>query len=978
MDTRFNLKQIEEKVLEFWSANSVYKKAVQKNSKNPRFKYIDGPPYTTGAIHLGTAWNKVLKDTILRYKRFHGYNVRDQAGYDMHGLPIEVKVEEDLKLKNKREIEEKIGVENFIELCRKFALDNLDLMSKQFSRLGVWLDWDFPYRTIDNSYIEGVWWALKKAHEKNYLYLGPKSITWCARCATALAKHELEYETIKDNSIFVKFQLETSPNTYLIIWTTTPWTLPANLGVAANPDFQYAKLKVSPENEYWIVAKDLAPALLGAMGKKFDIVETFTGQQLAGTKYVHPFLEEVPIHKKIKSEFKNAHSVLAVSDDIFENFVTLQAGSGLVHTAPGAGPEDFEVGKHFGLPGLTLIDENGVFTSEGGKYKGFVARKDDKKIVEDLKKRGLIVHEAPISHEYAQCWRCKKGVVYRVTNQWYLEVSKLRQKMIEENKKIKWTPDWAGEKWFHSWLENLQDWCISRQRYWGIPLPIWKCTKCENLKVIGSRKELPAALKDLHRPWIDQIIFKCEKCGAGMKRIEDVLDVWLDSGAATWASLPFPEGGKEILDKWFPADFILEGKDQIRGWFNSLMSLSMVSHGIPGYKSVFMHGFVADEQGMKMSKSLGNIVSPEEVIEKYGSEAFRFYCLRAAPGEDLRFNWKDVEESYRALNILWNTAVFAKYMELEKFNPETYKLDLKKLRPEDRWILSRANTLNKKITHAFESYNFHEVPKLLHEFIVEEVSRWYVKLIRNRTWVSAKGEDKLIAFKVLYEVLKKYLVLAAPVVPILTEEVYQNLIRPFDKKLPESIHLFDWATPQKDYIDFGAEENMKIARKIVEASLNIREDSKIKLRWPLKILAAKGEKVQAAIEQYAEVIKEQTNVKSVKFGETKGIEKDFEYGKVFLDTEVTQDIMEEALAREVMRSVQVLRKKHGFRVEEKISLTLSSEDEFSREALNKFRKEISEKVGAAKLEVSIQKGKEKISGDLDFEGKTIQIAFDRR
>ena len=746
--------------------------------------------------------------------------------------------------------------------------------------------------------------------------------------------------------------------------------------VSVHPDFDYVRLKV--DNEVWIMAKNLAGAFMGVVGKQYEILEEMKGTQLEGLKYVHPFLGEVPEQQKIAAEIKNAHKVHAVGGEIFEGFVTLTAGTGCVHSSTGTGPEDQAVGKHFGVPAFCPIDEDGTFTKDAGKYAGLIAKKDDTKFIEEIKSKGLLVFESPVEHEYPHCWRCKKPVIFRAADQWYLAVSNLKQKMLAENKKIKWTPDWAGEKWFHSWLENLQDWCISRQRYWGIPLPIWQCTKCDNVKVIGSRSELPAPLKDLHRPWIDQVTFKCEKCKSEMKRIPDVLDVWLDSGAAPWATLPFPEGGKEILDKWFPADFILEGKDQIRGWFNSLMSLSMVSHGFPSYKAVYLHGFVSDSAGMKMSKSIGNVVSPDEVVEKYGADAWRFYCLRNNPGEDLKFAWKDVEESYRALNILWNTAVFAKYMELEKFNPETYKLDKAKLQPEDKWILSRLNTLNEKVTHAFETYNFHEVPKLLHEFIVEGVSRWYVKLIRSRTWVSAKGEDKLVAFKVLYEVLKKFLVLAAPVIPMLTEEVYQNFVRPLDKKFPESIHLMEWPKPETIYVDLKSEENMKVCRKIVETSLNIREDAKIKLRWPLKLLTAKGEKVSAAVEMFSEVIKEQANVKSAKAGETKGVAKDFEYGKVYLDTEITPEIMEEALAREVMRAVQVLRKKHEFKVEEKISLTLSSSDEFSREALNKFRQEIVEKVGAAKLDVSTQKPKLKFEGDLDFEGKKIEIGFDKK
>ncbi|MFH1424895.1 MAG: isoleucine--tRNA ligase [archaeon] len=972
---QFKPQETEEKILKYWKDGKIFEKVQKLHEKDKKWYFNDGPPYTTGNIHLGTAWNKVLKDSILRYKRMQGYSVRSQPGYDMHGLPIEVKVEELMGIKNKKEIETGVGMDKFIDNCRKFALDNLAKMNEQFARLGVWMDWDKPYRTIDDSYIEGAWWALKKAHDKGLLFTGPRSVTWCWRCATALAKHELEYETVTDSSVYVKFQLRGKKNEYVLIWTTTPWTLPMNMMVAVHPDFDYAKIKVG--DEYWILAKPFVIALMGMMEKKYEVVETLKGSELKGIEYVNPFAGDMPVHEEMHKKYPNAYTIQPVSDEMFYGFVTLSAGSGCVHTAPGCGAEDFDVGRKLDIPAFTVVEENGDFNELGGKYQGWNASKDNTKFIDVLKEKGILAMKTPVSHEYAHCWRCKSPIIYRATEQWYLGVSKMKDKLIAENKKVKWSPDWAGERWFRDWLENIQDWCISRQRYWGIPLPIWRCEN-NHVKVIGSRAELNADVKELHRPHVDKVTFKCEECGKEMRRIPDILDVWLDSGAATWASLGFPKDETEFKKLW-PADFITEGKDQIRGWFNSQLCLSMVSHGVTPYKNVYMHGFISDEKGAKMSKSLGNVIEPSEVIEKIGSEAWRLYCLGASrSGEDLRVNWKDMDEAYKALNILWNVAQFAKYMDVEGFNPEEFKLDTKKLKPEDKWIISRINTLNQQVTQAFEDMEFPDAPPLLRDFMVEDLSRWYIKLIRDRTWVSAKGSDKLTAFKVLYDVLKQYLILAAPILPILTEELYQAIVKPLDKKAPESIHMLSWPKPDSKKIDAKLEEEMKIARSIVEASFFAREEAKVKLRWPLKTLAVEGDdKVKKALKTFEQVIKTQANVKELKAGSTKGIEKEFEFGKLVLDNELTPAILEEALAREVMRAVQVLRKKNEFKVDEKINVTFSSSDEFARRALNKFREEIVLKVGAEKIDIAELPVKAKVSGECKFEDKEISIGFDK-
>jgi len=970
---QFNPQETEEKILKHWKDSKTYEKCKKQRSTGKKFYFNDGPPYTTGAIHLGTAWNKVLKDSVTRYKRLQGYDVKSQPGFDMHGLPIEVKLEETLKIKNKQEILGKIGMDRFIKECRAFALKNLDLMAEQFKRLGTWMDWDNPYRTLDNSYIEGAWWSLKKAHEKGLLYEGPRSITWCWRCATALAKHELNYATKKDLSVYVKFPLEGKKNEYVLVWTTTPWTLPLNLMVAVHPDYEYVRVKVG--NEVWILAKNFVIALMGVLEKKYKVLETFRGEELKGLKYVQPFEDDIKPLKEIREQYENAFTIQPVGDDVLYGFVTLTAGSGCVHSAPGCGAEDFEVGRKLNLPAFSLVDENGDFTEEAGKYAGLNACKDNLKFKDFLEEKGLVVRETYIEHEYAHCWRCRSPVIFRAVPNWYLKVTAIKDKLIEENKKIRWVPDWAGERWFRDWLEHINDWCISRQRFWGIPLPIWRCEN-NHLKVIGSKSELPSEVKDLHRPWIDKVTFKCPDCGKEMRRVPDILDVWLDSGAATWASLGFP-GDKKEFDKWWPCDFITEGKDQIRAWFYSQLALSILSHGKAPYKSVYMHGFTTDNKGMKMSKSVGNIISPDEVIKKVGSEAWRFYCIGAPnAGEDLRFSWNDVGESYKALNILWNVYQFTKYMEVAGFNPETYALNPNKLKPEDKWLLSRINTLNEQVTSAFEDYRFEAVPQLLKEFIVEDLSRWYVKLIRGRTWVSAKGEDKLVAFKVLYDSFKKFLLLARPIIPILTEEIYQGFVKPVDKKAPESIHMLDWPVPDKKLVKPALEKDMKLTKEIVEAARFAREDAKVKLRWPLLTLAIDSKDAEGAVKTFEDIIKAQANVKHLKTGKTKGMEKDFSAGKIYLDTKMTQAIKEEAFAREIMRRVQVMRKKGNLKVSENIKLYVNPADEYST-AVQKFDKEITQKVGAKELIITSEEIKVGNKTEMEFKGTKSGLAFEK-
>ncbi|MEM0378034.1 MAG: isoleucine--tRNA ligase [Thermosphaera sp.] len=858
LEGRYQFQKVEESVLNFWNEKSIYKILKAKNSNKVKlFNFIDGPPYPSGEIpHIGTAWNKSLKDSILRFRRMQGFRVYDQPGYDCHGLPIEVKVEQKLGLRVKREIEEKIGVDRFINECKNLALTNAQAMTKWFIDLGVFMDWENPYLTLRDEYIEASWWLVKKADEKGLLDREARIVHWCPRCSTTLAEYEIEYKELEDPSIYVKFPVVGEEKTFLVIWTTTPWTIPSNTFVMIHPDADYVKIKVGDEN--LILAEARLQAFLEDTGiEKYEVVARIKGKDLLGVKYTHPLKDVVPI----QTELEKYHTVLPAPE-----FVTMYEGTGLVHSAPGHGFEDYIVAMRNGVSLIASpVDDEGKFTSEAGKYAGLYVREANTVIIEDLEKKNAILSKKSIRHKYPVCWRCKTPVFLRATQQWVIKVSKLKDKLLEEVKKVNWIPEWALDR-INGMIVNLQDWVISRQRYWGTPLPIWICPNGHKV-VIGSIDEIFALgghrPKELHKPWIDEVTLKCPKCGREMKRVPDVMDVWFDSGVCFYAAKGHP--GKEDLGD-VRLDLIIEGHDQTRGWFFSLLRAGILGFDEAPYRNVLVHGFMLDEQGREMHKSLGNYVGTNEAIEKVGRDPLRLWLLSNTTWEDARFSWRSIEEVARDLSIIWNIYVFAKtYMDLDKYNPEEndIKQYLDALRFEDKWILSRVNTLIKEVTSHLEEYEVHAAVRLLREFAIEDLSHWYIRLIRSRVWVEENTRDKLAAYTVLYYVLEKLARMLAPFVPFITEYIYQSMFKQVWKE--ESIHLLEWPKADETFIDTKSEETMNIIKKIFETAATARMKAGLKLRQPVKKLTVYSNdlKIIETVAENSELIKLITNTKGV-------------------------------------------------------------------------------------------------------------------
>ncbi len=862
IDRQYEARDLEDWVTKFWEQSGIYQKVREKTSTGEKYYFLDGPPFpSSDTPHIGTCWNKIIKDIVIRFRRSTGYQVRDQPGYDCHGLPIELIVENKLKFSTKKEIEN-YGVKKFIAECKDLASTNSKAISAQFLDLGVWMDWNNPYMTHDDEYIESVWWSIKEASKKNLLEHGLKVVHWCSRCETVLSDYEvvMEYATLSDPSVFVKFPITGKKKEHILIWTTTPWTLPSNVAIMVNPNEEYSRVKSN--DEIYIIATKRIEPIFAQDGRTYSTLNTFKGKTLIGEKYESPLSKYVPAQRDLRS----GHRIVG-SDE----FVSLDEGTGFVHTAPGHGEEDFEVGIANDLPVIMLVDKEGRFTEQAGKYEGRKVRESNKEILEDLEKLGVIFKTETIDHRIPLCWRCKTPLIMRATDQWIIRVTKKKDKMIEESSRSRWHPDWAGSNTFRNWLDGLRDWVISRQRYWGTPIPIWKCQKCGKEEIVASRKELEQKsktkvdLSDLHSPWVDKAVLECS-CGNDMIRIPDVLVCWFDSGVASFASLGYPKD-KQQMEHWYPADFIVEGRDQISGWFFSLLKGGVILNDKTPFESVLMHGFVLDENGREMHKSRGNYIDPSEVISRYGRDALRLFVIQNTIWEDLKFSYRGIEEVIRNLNVMWNSCVFAgTYMILDQFNPRSISInDLQKdFRAEDRWILSKTQNLIENVTNLLLEFKLHEASRAIIKFFIEDISHTYIRLIRRRTWTEEGIVDKFAAYYCLYQALKTGIVLLAPFAPFMSERIYIHMFRPIEGA--ESVHLLDWPKPDHRFRDSELETRMESVKSILTAAGAARMKANLKLRQPLKKMTILSDSkiIDSAVDLFRRLILEQANVKDLR------------------------------------------------------------------------------------------------------------------
>ncbi|EHP69431.1 isoleucyl-tRNA synthetase [Metallosphaera yellowstonensis MK1] len=860
LESKFDPREVEKEVIRFWDENKIYTKLKENNSKmSKKFLFIDGPPYPSAPVpHIGTIWNKVIKDCILRFKRLEGYKVNDQPGYDTHGLPIEVAVEKRLGITRKQEIYQ-IGVEKFVNACKDFALTNLSSMTQNFRNVGIFMDWENPYLTLDSNYISNSWAVIKRAHERGLLEKGVQVLHWCPRCETTLSDYEVsEYKELEDPSIYVKFKLRGEDRKYLVIWTTTPWTLPSNVFVMINKDYEYAEVEANGE-VYVIARARVEEVMKEARIQKYSIKRTFKGDELLGVEYEHPLKDLVEVQR----DLDRYHVVV----DAGQN-VTLQEGTGLVHSAPGHGDVDFEVGKSLNFPLVMFVNDRGEFTEQAGKYKGLYVRDASEKIIEDLRARNALLASSKIVHRYPICWRCKSPLILRAIEQWFVKVSVLKSDLLNEIEKVNWVPSW-GKTRIGNMVREIRDWVISRQRFWGNPLPIWICDR-GHVTVVGSVKELKEIAlteipKELHKPWIDSVTVKCSVCGLPARRIPDVADVWFDSGVAFFASLG--EDWQKKWQEWGPVDLVLEGHDQLRGWFFSLLRSGVILEGKSPYSAVLVHGFMLDEQGREMHKSLGNYVEPSVVIEKFGRDTLRLMLLRNTTWEDMRFSWRNLELNLRDLQIAWNVFLFTSlYMNLDEFRPSSLTLEkaIENARVEDLWLLSRFYSMEQRVIEAMKDFKVHELANELVNFIVDDVSRFYLRLARKRAWQEGSSLDKTVLYTVLYHVLKSWLIMASAVIPHFAEKVYQNFV--VDGKR-QSVSMEDLPRLRTDLIDPDLEKLVSLAKEIAEAGLNARAKANIKLRWPIltaHLFIGNGE-VRERLTRVTELLKSLLNVKEVKF-----------------------------------------------------------------------------------------------------------------
>ncbi|GAB3689869.1 isoleucine--tRNA ligase [Salinarchaeum chitinilyticum] len=891
---------VEDRVEDRWEERNAYEKTVEHRADGEDFFFVDGPPYTSGAAHMGTTWNKTLKDAYIRYHRMCGYDVTDRPGYDMHGLPIETKVEEQLGFENKKDIEN-FGEEAFIEECKEFAEEQLEGLQSDFQSFGVWMDWDDPYKTVDPEYMEAAWWGFEQAHERGLVEQGKRSISQCPRCETAIANNEVEYEQVEDPSIYVKFDL-TDREGKLVIWTTTPWTIPANTFVAVDPEVEYAAVDAEKDGEHerlYIAADCVEDVLTEGRYTDYEVAETMPGEELLGWEYEHPLADRVPDHP----DGEGALQVYAA------DYVKVDR-TGLVHSAPGHGEEDFERGRELGLDIFCPVGGDGVYGSAAGEYAGEFVKDADPDIIADLQEADLLLASDTTTHSYGHCWRCDTGILQIVTDQWFITITDVKEQLLANIEDSEWHPQWARDNRFRDFVEEAPDWNVSRQRYWGIPIPIWLPSEARSASdessgrsprdsvdwsgdmadaiVIGDREELAERVDqeidpesvDLHKGTVDDLTITED--GTTYERVPDVFDVWLDSSVASWGTIGYPSKTDEFDELW-PADLIMEAHDQTRGWFWSQLGMGTAAMDEIPYEEVLMHGYANMPDGRGMSKSKGITVEPGEVIEQHGADPMRSFLLSVNPqGEDMRFSWEGTETMQRDLNILWNVFRFPlPYMELDDFDPASADperlaslADDGALTTVDRWLLARLQTVAAEANAHWDDFRQDRALEAVRSFVVDDLSRFYVQVVRERMWDEAESQEKLAAYETLTYALHRVVALLAPFAPYLTDEIYDQLTGGVaasdgagdaaDEGFP-TVHMLDYPEPEDRWVDEQLEADLDVLREVEEAGSNARQQAERKLRWPVsRVVVAPGDAdVHDGVDRHRDLLADRLNAREI-------------------------------------------------------------------------------------------------------------------
>ena len=1032
VSTNLDFVEREKEVIEFWKKNEIFKKSIKNREGHPTFMFYDGPPTANGKPHIGHIETRVFKDVIPRFWTMKGYEVPRKAGWDTHGLPVELEVEKMLGINGKPQIEE-YGVEPFLKQCKESVWKYKHEWEQMSDRVGFWADMDDPYVTYHDDYIESEWWALKEIHKKGLLYKGHKIVPYCPRCGTSLSSHEVAqgYKDVKETSCIARFKVKNQENTYILAWTTTPWTLPSNVALCVSPKDTYVKIKAADGKNY-ILAEALVSNVIEG---EYEVINKCTGDELYGTEYE-------PLYNFVSPD-KKAWYVVA------DSYVTLTDGTGVVHIAPAFGEDDSRVGKDNDLPFVQLVDEQGNFSKETGEWAGTFVKDADKLVLKDLEDRGLLFAALPYEHSYPFCWRCDTPLLYYAIDTWFIKMSALRDRLVANNNTVNWMPENIKEGRFGNFLENVIDWGLSRSRYWGTPLPVWEC-ECGHHEVIGSRAELKEKCEgvaddiELHKPYLDPLTMKCEKCGKDMHRVPYVIDCWFDSGSMPFAQYHYPFENKELFEKHFPAQFISEAIDQTRGWFYTLMAISTLLFDKSPFENCLVLGHVQDKDGQKMSKHKGNVVDPWIVLDNQGADAVRWYfCASSSPWLPTRFYADGISEYQRKfMGTFWNTyAFYVLYADIDDFNPMNYKLEYDKLSQMDKWALSKLSTLVKLVDELMTEYKVTESSRAIQDF-TDELSNWYVRRSRERFWANGMEQDKINAYMTLYTCLVTLAKVCAPFVPFMTEEIYQNLVTNLDKTAPESIHLCDFPVANEEYIDKKLEENMETVLEIVTLGRACRNVSGMKNR---QVLAkAYVETKKHLDEAYYYIIKEELNVKEIEFvddasefvsynvkpnlktvgpkfgailpainqmlrmgdgtayvkelketgkvvleiGDAKAelIEEDLliETAKsekyismqendiiVVLNIELTSELIEEGFVRELISKIQNLRKESGFEVQNHIEIYYSNNDKIA-EIIERNKEEIADETLADKIEIG--EGEK----ELDINGEKVMIKLIRK